>query len=114
MYKALLPFPKKPARLTLLEGSRAIRKIEITNEPLSKYVGDYRSAVLPYYAFTPSVNLTAEIVFCNFGTAEDYKKLKKSGTKLQGKIFILKTTVLFFISLKCLWVSNDYVGMVDI
>lgn len=69
VYKALLSFPKKPAQLTLLENSRVIKKIKITNEPVATSIKKIVDAVLSYYAFTLSANVTAEIAFCNFGSS---------------------------------------------
>ncbi len=50
-----------------------------------------RDAVLPpYNAFSPDGDVTAELVFVNYGIPEDYEMLERYGIDVTGKIVIAK------------------------
>jgi N-acetylated-alpha-linked acidic dipeptidase len=46
--------------------------------------------VTPYNAFSPSGDVTADVVYANYGRPEDFKKLKEMGVDLKGKIAIVR------------------------
>jgi N-acetylated-alpha-linked acidic dipeptidase len=43
-----------------------------------------------YNAFSPSGDVTADVVYVNYGRPEDFKKLKEMGVDLKGKIAIVR------------------------
>jgi N-acetylated-alpha-linked acidic dipeptidase len=46
--------------------------------------------VTPYNAFSPSGEVTADVVYANYGRPEDFKKLKEMGVDLKGKIAVVR------------------------
>src|SRR5580704_17966832 len=47
--------------------------------------------ILPAFnEYSPSGDVTAEVVYANYGRAEDFKKLKEMGIDLKGKIVICR------------------------
>jgi N-acetylated-alpha-linked acidic dipeptidase len=88
-FEVLVPFPKV-RKLSMVSPERVELKLF---EPAVK--GDLSSAitenVLPgYNAFSADGNITAELVFVNYGIPEDYKELKRLGIDVKDKIVIAK------------------------
>ena len=46
--------------------------------------------VTAYNAFSPSGDVTADMVYANYGRPEDFKKLKEMGVDLKGKIAVVR------------------------
>src|SRR5271167_1629889 len=46
--------------------------------------------VTAYNAFSPSGDVTADVVYANYGRPEDFKKLKEMGVDLKGKIAVVR------------------------
>ena len=44
----------------------------------------------PFNEYSPSGNVTAEVVYANYGRAEDFKKLQELGVDVKGKIVIVR------------------------
>eukprot|EP00271_Cylindrocystis_brebissonii_P017287 TRINITY_DN4433_c2_g2_i1.p1 TRINITY_DN4433_c2_g2~~TRINITY_DN4433_c2_g2_i1.p1 ORF type:complete len:830 (+),score=96.59 TRINITY_DN4433_c2_g2_i1:48-2537(+) len=69
--------------------------------PLNEAViaGDPFSArddiIPPYLAYVPSGNVTAEVVYVNYGRTEDYEELAKLGVKVAGSITIARYGEIF-------------------
>lgn len=53
------------------------------------YQNDSR-VLTAYNAFSPSGDVTADVVYANYGRPEDFKKLKEMGVDLKGKIAIVR------------------------
>ncbi len=51
--------------------------------------------VTAYNAFSPSGEVTADVVYANYGRPEDFKKLKEMGVETKGKIAIVRYGVNF-------------------
>jgi N-acetylated-alpha-linked acidic dipeptidase len=45
---------------------------------------------MPWNGYSPSANLTADVVYANFGNAEDYDQLEKLGVSVEGKIVLVR------------------------
>ena len=88
-YQILFPYPK----LRLLELTAPIPyKAKLTAVPVE---GDeftkQGDALLPSYnAFSTDGDVTAELVFVNYGIPKDYEELEKLGVDVKGKIVIAK------------------------
>ena len=88
-FEVLVPFPKV-RKLSMVPPNKVELKLY---EPAVK--GDKSSEmtkdVLPgYNAFSADGNVTAELVFVNYGLNEDYEELKRMGIDVKGKIVIAK------------------------
>jgi N-acetylated-alpha-linked acidic dipeptidase len=87
-FEALLPYPKQ--RLVELV-SPAIYKARlaepaIPEDPDSADVGQ----VPVYHAYSGDGDVTAELVYVNYGLPEDYEVLKRQGIDVRGKIVIAR------------------------
>lgn len=52
--------------------------------------GQTKEQLPPYHAFSADGDVTAELVFVNYGIPEDYETLKKMGIDVRGKIVLAK------------------------
>jgi N-acetylated-alpha-linked acidic dipeptidase len=87
-YDVLLSYPKS-ASLTIVgePGVRLARSEEpIASDPDS-VIGPTSP---PWNAYAPSADLTAEVVYVNHGSAEDYDRLAKMGVDVRGKIALAR------------------------
>src|SRR4030095_10993074 len=85
-FEALMPYPTErvvemiatePYRLKLAEPA-------LTQDPTS----DDPSALPTFNAYSADGDVTAELVYVNFGTPEHYEQLAKLGADVQGKTVI--------------------------
>ena len=54
-------------------------------------LGSCDPRILPAYnAFSPSGDVTADVVYANYGRLEDFKKLQEMGVDVKGKIVIVR------------------------
>ena len=88
-FEVLVPFPKV-RKLSMIAPNKVDLKLF---EPAVQ--GDQSSEmskdVLPgYNAFSADGNVTAELVFVNYGLNEDYEELKRMGIDVKGKIVLAK------------------------
>jgi N-acetylated-alpha-linked acidic dipeptidase len=87
-YDVLLSYPKS-ASLTIV-GEPEVR-LARSEEPIAS---DGDSAIgpssLPWNAYAPSADVTAEVVYVNHGSAEDYDRLAKMGVDVRGKIALAR------------------------
>jgi len=88
-YHVLFPTPK----IRLLEMTSPKRYKAILEEPALKEdaASGQKSEQLPTYnAFSIDGDVTAELVFVNYGVPADYEELEKMGIDVKGKIVIAK------------------------
>ena len=87
-YRVLLPMPRE-VKVDLVEP---IKRPGPT--PEQDWDGDKKSqdsSVVPAFnAYSPSGNVTAQVVYANFGLPQDYKRLKDLGIDVAGKIVIVR------------------------
>ena len=84
-YHALLPMPEE-VRLDLLAP---VQRPGPTPERDADGSSDPR-VVRPFSAYSPSGDVTAEVVYANFGLPEDYVRLEKMGVEVAGKIVMVR------------------------
>jgi N-acetylated-alpha-linked acidic dipeptidase len=90
VYKVLLSYPKNSA-VDLVEPER----VKLAN-PEPEIAGDKSTRVsdplarMPWNAYSPSANLTAPVVYANYGNAEDYEQLEKLGVSTKGRIVLAR------------------------
>lgn len=88
-YQVLFPTPKVRV-LELLGTKKFVARLE---EPALKEdaTSNQKSEQLPVYnCWSPDGDITAELVFVNYGVPDDYEQLKRLGIDVKGKIVIAK------------------------
>jgi N-acetylated-alpha-linked acidic dipeptidase len=87
-FEALLPYPT--VRQVEVIGPRpyvaGLREPAVPEDPHSADPG----GLPPYNAYAASGDVTAEVVYVNFGVPEDYEWLAKEGIDVKGKIVIAR------------------------
>ncbi|HUM01008.1 MAG TPA: M28 family peptidase [Thermoanaerobaculia bacterium] len=63
-----------------------LRERPLGNEALAKAA----ETEIPYFAWAPDADVTAPLVYGNYGTREDYALLKRSGVSPAGKLVLLR------------------------
>ena len=86
-YHAYLPYPKT-VRLTLLEPDTVELNLKEPSWKFDKDSYDQR-AVMPFNAYSPSGEVTAQVVYVNRGLPDDYEKLAELGVDIRGKIALV-------------------------
>jgi N-acetylated-alpha-linked acidic dipeptidase len=87
-FEALLPYPKG----RLLEMTAPARYTAKLTEPAIAADPDStdQSQLPTYNAYSAAGDVTAPLVYVNYGTLEDYEQLKKMGVDVKGKIVIAR------------------------
>jgi len=87
-FEAMLPYPKS----RLLEMTAPVRYVARLTEPAIASDADSTDAnqLLTYNAYSASGDVTAPLVYVNYGTLEDYELLKRLGIDVRGKIVIAR------------------------
>src|ERR1019366_2343189 len=83
-FEAMLPTPKARV-LELTEPTKLRLKLE---EPLVEGNPGSASAIPPYNAYSGDGDITAPLVYVNYGLPSDYDILRDQGISAQGKIVI--------------------------
>ena len=87
-YHVLMPTPKL-RQLELIEPTKytaTLREEAVDGDPST-----FQDGRLPTYnAFSPDGDVTAEVVFVNYGLREDYEDLERRGVSVEGKIVLAK------------------------
>lgn len=88
-YQVLFPYPK--LRLLELTAPTAF-KAALEPEPIAedKYTQQGEALLPSYNAFSTDGDVTAELVFVNYGVPKDYEELEKLGIDVKGKLVIAK------------------------
>ena len=88
-YQVLFPYPKI-RELELVEPTSF--KASLAPEPIAedKYTQQGEALLPSYNAFSTDGDVTAELVFVNYGVPKDYEELEKMGIDVNGKIVIAK------------------------
>jgi N-acetylated-alpha-linked acidic dipeptidase len=88
-YEVLLPYPKQPGIVELVSPRRerlTVREAVITEDPSSS-----NPKIIPLFnGYSPSGDVTAPLVYVNYGLPPDYDALKKLGVDVTGKIVIAR------------------------
>ena len=87
-YEGLMPYPTH-RQVEMLAPVKFRARLE---EPPIKEDPDTaaRNALPPYNAYSASGDVTAPLVYVNYGIPEDYEYLKKIGVDVKGKIVIAR------------------------
>ncbi len=88
-YEVLLPYPKQPSIVELIRPRRerlAVKEAVIPEDPSSS-----NPKIIPLFnGYSASGDVTAPLVYVNYGLPPDYEALKKVGVDVKGKIAIAR------------------------
>jgi len=87
-YSVLLPWPKQ-RRIDIVAPDQV--RLEVEEEKIRGDQWADKPGILPAYnAYSPSGDVTGEIVYVNFGIPADYETLDKLGISVKGKIVLAR------------------------
>lgn len=88
-YEVLLPYPKQPGIVELI---RPRREMLSAKEPaIAEDRTSSNPKIIPLFnGYSPSGDVTAPLVYVNYGLPPDYEALKKLGVDVKGKIAIAR------------------------
>jgi N-acetylated-alpha-linked acidic dipeptidase len=87
-YSVLLPWPKE-RRIDIVAPDQL--KLQVEEEKIRGDQWADKPGILPAYnAYSPSGDVTGEIVYVNFGIPADYETLDKLGISVKGKIVLAR------------------------
>ncbi|MGH9908169.1 MAG: M28 family peptidase, partial [Pyrinomonadaceae bacterium] len=88
-YDVLLPYPKRPGIVEIVGSKRerlSVKEAVIPEDPSSS-----SSKIIPLFnGYSPSGDVTAPLVYVNYGLPPDYEALKKLGVDVKGRIVIAR------------------------
>ncbi|KAI1854123.1 hypothetical protein JX266_001264 [Neoarthrinium moseri] len=95
-YDVLQNFPARSSLKLLSEDGAiafeaSLKEDEIVEDPTSSHANGLPS----FHGFSANGHVTAEIVYANFGTLNDFKLLESKGISVKGKIVLCKYSKVF-------------------
>ncbi|KAG7380755.1 hypothetical protein PHYPSEUDO_006809 [Phytophthora pseudosyringae] len=89
-YNTLLSYPVR-RRLAIVESASTVRELNLTEGIVSGDACTADSTALPpFLAYSPSGNVTASVVYANYGSREDFEWLETNNVSLRGKIALIR------------------------
>jgi N-acetylated-alpha-linked acidic dipeptidase len=89
-YKVWLPYPNTTPLVELITVSRR-QKLQVSEAVVSQDPSSTRSKITPLFnGYSASGDVTAPLVYANYGLPDDYEALKKAGVDVRGKIVIVR------------------------
>ena len=89
-YDFLLPYPKRPAVVELI-GSNRRERLSLSEAVIPEDSSSASSKIIPLFSgYSPSGEVTAPVVYVNYGLPPDYAALKQAGVEVKGKIVIAR------------------------
>jgi N-acetylated-alpha-linked acidic dipeptidase len=88
-YDVLLPYPKRPSVVELVAPRR--ERLGLTEAVIPEDPTSSSSKIIPLFnGYSPSGDVTAPLVYVNYGLPPDYEALKQLGVDVKGKIAIAR------------------------
>ncbi|HEY6232075.1 MAG TPA: PA domain-containing protein, partial [Pyrinomonadaceae bacterium] len=88
-YEVLLPYPRQPSLVEIVSPHRerlVVKEAVVPEDPSSS-----NPKIIPLFnGYSPSGDVTAPLVYVNYGLPPDYEALKKAGVDVTGKIAIAR------------------------
>jgi N-acetylated-alpha-linked acidic dipeptidase len=88
-YDVLLPYPRQPSIVELVAPRRErllVREAAVPEDPSSSH-----PRIIPLFnGYSASGDVTAPLVYVNYGLPPDYDALKRAGVEVKGKIAIAR------------------------
>jgi N-acetylated-alpha-linked acidic dipeptidase len=81
----------KPVEVSLELTAPQQKLLATPEEPVAEDKDTYdKRAVMAFNAYSPSADVTAPVVYVNYGTQEDYRALDAMGLSVEGKIVLAR------------------------
>jgi len=90
-YYVYMSSPKKVS----LTMTSPVRFHAANKEKCRSVETDCKDTVVGYNALSPSGNVTAPVVYVNYGTTDDYATLAREGVSVKGKIVLARYGAVF-------------------
>ncbi len=88
-YSVLLPSPRQPTLLELLAPRR--ERLLLREPVVAEDISSSSRKIIPLFnGYSASGDVTAPLVYVNYGLPDDYQALKKLGVEVKGKIVIAR------------------------
>jgi N-acetylated-alpha-linked acidic dipeptidase len=88
-YQVLLPYPKRPTVLELVAPRRV--RLNLQEAVLPQDPSSAHARIIPLFnGYSASGDVTAPLVYANYGLPDDYEALKKLKVDVKGKIVIAR------------------------
>ena len=88
-YQVLLPLPKTPSVVEMIAPRR--ERLKVQEEVVAEDSTSSSRKIVPLFnGYSASGDVTAPLVYVNYGLPEDYAALKKLGVDARGKIVIAR------------------------
>ncbi|HSE33901.1 MAG TPA: M28 family metallopeptidase [Pyrinomonadaceae bacterium] len=89
-YKVWLPYPNSAPIVELITPSRR-QKLQVHEAVVSQDPSTLRPRITPLFnGYSATGDVTAPLVYANYGLPGDYEELKKAGVEVRGKIVIVR------------------------
>lgn len=89
-YDVLLNYPKQPAIVELITPRRRL-KLTVKEAAISADPSSANPRIIPLFnGYSPSGDVTAPLVYVNYGLPPDYAALKSLGVDVRGKIVLAR------------------------
>jgi N-acetylated-alpha-linked acidic dipeptidase len=89
-YDVLLNYPRQPSLVELIT-SRGREKLPLKEAVVAADASSSNANIIPLFnGYSPSGDVTAPLVYVNYGLPPDYEALKKIGVDVKGKIAIAR------------------------
>lgn len=88
-FQVYWPAPKS-SRLELLGSKPYVAKLDEPALPGDSTSGQKKDVLPPYVIYAASGDVTGDLVYVNYGIAEDYEALARNGVDVTGKIVIAR------------------------
>src|SRR6185436_18867170 len=88
-YEVLLPYPKQPGIVELTRPR--LEKLAVKEPVIAEDPSSSNPKIVPLFnGYSPSGDVTAPLIYVNYGLPPDYEALKKLGVDVTGKIAIAR------------------------
>jgi N-acetylated-alpha-linked acidic dipeptidase len=88
-YQVLLPYPRTPSVVELIAPRR--ERLQVREDVIPEDPTSASKKIVPLYnGYGTSGDITAPLVYVNYGLPSDYEALKKAGVEVKGKIAIAR------------------------
>src|SRR5712664_3835385 len=88
-YQVLLPSPRTPSVVELVAPRR--ERLQVREDVVPEDPSSYSKKIVPLFnGYSASGDVTAPLVYVNYGLPPDYEALKKAGVDVKGKIAIAR------------------------
>ncbi|KAH3684279.1 hypothetical protein WICPIJ_004754 [Wickerhamomyces pijperi] len=95
-FETYINYPKNESFLTLKENGSVIYKPTLVEDVLEQDETTQGEDLIPaFHGYSANGNVTAEYIFANYGSIEDFRLLNASGVDVTGKIVVVRYGGLF-------------------